>query len=327
MTTRGEHHWTRIVPPVLVCALLWGSAFPCIKMVYLDWDRRGIEVGLTDLWWFAGIRFTLAGFVLLLLSKQPFADIRATARTPLLLFAVTQTLGQYVFFYIGIALASASLASLLVATGSFWWMLLAPLMLRSPWPTKKQWLAIATGAVGVALATAKPSNGEAFSFLGLGALLISTLMGALGLIYFSKVRPTIGPRAATGFSLFVGGLALLALGGPAFARAGELFSPQAGFLTVWLAFVSASAFTLWNHLSSLHPVNLLASYRFIIPAFGVMESLLLIPGEKATWGLLVGGVLIVASLLVAQRLARAPLPSEPPLADGGPDPKAQKAIK
>lgn len=306
MRERGEHHWTRIVPPVLVCALLWGSAFPCIKMVYLDWERRDVAVGLTDLWWFAGIRFTLAGFVLLLVSKHALSDIRATAKRPLILFALTQTLGQYIFFYIGIALASASLASLMVATGSFWWMLLAPLMLRSPWPTKWQWLAIATGAVGVGLATAKPPSGDSFSFLGLGALLISTLMGALGLIYFSKVRPTIGPRAATGFSLFTGGLALLALGAPAFGRVGELFSPQAGLLTIWLAFVSASAFTLWNHLSAIHPVTLLAGYRFLIPAFGVMESLILIPGEKATWGLLVGGLLIVSSLLVAQRLSQVP---------------------
>lgn len=312
MKTRGEHHWTRIVPPVLLCALLWGSAFPCIKMVYLDWELRGIEAGLSDLWWLAGMRFTLAGLALLLLSKAPWRDIRATAKTPLILFAVTQTLGQYVFFYIGIALASASLASLLVATGSFWWMLLAPLMLRTPWPTRWQWLAITIGAVGVALATAKPSDGAPFSFLGLGALLISTLMGALGLIYFSRVRVTIGPRAATGFSLFAGGLALLVLGAPAFTRFEELFSPRAALLTVWLAFVSASAFTLWNHLSSLHPVNLLASYRFLIPAFGVMESLLLIPGERATWGLVIGGVLIVTSLLVAQRLARAPLPVEVP---------------
>ncbi|MFC0017342.1 DMT family transporter [Roseibacillus persicicus] len=302
MPERGENHWMRILPPILICALLWGSAFPCIKLVYLEWEKMGVKAGLTDLWWFAGVRFTLAGAALLLISKQPIKDLRASPLHLVALFALTQTTGQYLFFYLGLSLASGSLGSLMVATGSFWWMLLAPIILRTPWPSRGQWLALLVGAVGVSLATSAPTDGRDFSALGLFCLLASTLMGALGVIIFSKLRPTIGPRAATGSSLFAGGLILLTVGAPAFGHAAELLSPKILALTAWLAFVSASAFTLWNHLSTLHPVNLLASYRFIIPICGVAESLLLIPGEKATWGLLFGGALVIASLLAAQKM-------------------------
>ena len=304
MPERAEHHWTRVLPPIMVCALLWGSAFPCIKLVYQEWKDAGIEARLTDLWWFAGVRFTIAGAALLLLSKQPLKDLRASPPKLLASFALTQTAGQYLFFYFALSVSTGSLSSLVVSTGSFWWLLLAPLLLKTPWPTRWQWIAILVGAVGVTIATYSPVNDKPGSVLGLVCMLFATLLGALGVITFSKLKPTIGPRAGTGFSLFAGGLILLLIGAPAFAQATNLLTPKIVLLTVWLAFVSAAAFTLWNHLSTLHPVNLLASYRFLIPVCGIVESLLFIPGETATSGLFWGGILVVSSLIAAQRLAQ-----------------------
>ena len=282
MPERSAHHWTRVLPPMLVCALLWGSAFPCIKLVYQEWKNAGIEAGLADLWWFAGVRFTIAGAALLLISKQPLKDLQASPPKLLAIFTLTQTTGQYLFFYFALTLATGSLSSLVVSTGSFWWLLLAPLLLKTPWPTRWQWLAIVVGAIGVSIATYNPGSTEPGSLLGVVCMLAATLLGALGVITFSKLKPTIGPRAGTGFSLFTGGLILLAVGAPAFANASDLLTPKILVLTLWLAFVSAAAFSLWNHLSTQHPVNLLASYRFLIPVCGIIESLLFIPGEKAT---------------------------------------------
>lgn len=304
MSERTAHHWTRVLPPMLICALLWGSAFPCIKLVYQEWKNTGIEAELTDLWWFAGVRFTISGAALLLLSKQPLKDIKASPPRLLAIFTITQTAGQYLFFYFALSVATGSLNSLVVSTGSFWWLLLAPLILKTPWPTRWQWLAILGGAVGVTVATYSPGSEESGSVLGVFSMLMATLLGALGVITFSKLKPTIGPRAGTGFSLFAGGLILLLVGAPAFGHAASLFSPKILWLTLWLAFVSAAAFTLWNHLSTLHPVNLLASYRFLIPVCGIVESLLFIPSEQATLGLFVGGLLVVVSVIVAQRLTQ-----------------------
>jgi drug/metabolite transporter (DMT)-like permease len=94
---------------------------------------------------------------------------------------------------------------------------------------------------------------------------------------------------------------LLACGAGAFPRAAQLMSPPVIGLTVWLAFVSAAAFGLWNHLSTKHPVPLMAGYRFLIPLCGMTESLLLLKGETAGWGLIVGAVLVLGSLVLAQR--------------------------
>jgi drug/metabolite transporter (DMT)-like permease len=297
------HRWTKVLPPVLLCALLWGSAFPGIKAVYGIWDRQGIAASATACWWFAGVRFTIAGLLLLIVAKRPWAEFRATPKRALLTFAATQTFGQYVLFYLAISVASGSLAGLLSSLGSFWWMILGPLVGGLAWPRRSQWLAIAVGGAGVALAAASPGAGSGNPWLGTLLLLGSTGLGTLGLVQFAKLKETIGARAATGFSLLSGGLALLLSGASEFPRAAQLMPPSAIGLTLWLAFVSAAAFSLWNHLSTRHPMPLLAGYRFLIPLAATLESMLFL-GERPGWGFVAGGVLVLGSLIASQRLGR-----------------------
>ena len=285
--------------PVLLCALLWGSAFPSIKLVYQHWDAQGVEVGLFDRWLFAGVRFMIAGGALLLLAKRPLQEWRSTPVKYLALLSLGQTLFQYLFFYLGLSLASGSLAALMASTGSFWWMLLAPIMLGAAWPQWRQWLGLIVGAMGVSLAVYAPGAGAGKPVLGALCIMLSTLFGAVGVVIFSKIKPTMGARAATGFSLFIGGLGLCVIGLPAWENGLQLFDGYVLMMTAWLAFVSATAFAVWNHISTLYSVPLLASCRFIIPIVGVLQSLYFLEGESAGWGLIVGGMLVIGSALYA----------------------------
>jgi drug/metabolite transporter (DMT)-like permease len=285
--------------PVLLCALLWGSAFPSIKAVYFHWEAQGLEIGLWERWLFAGVRFTIGGLGLLLLAKHPIKEWKRTPKKYLALLLLGQTFFQYIFFYLGLSLASGSLAALMASTGSIWWMLLAPIILGAAWPKLRQWICLVIGAIGVGLAVYAPGAGAGSPLLGAGCIILSTFFGTVGVVIFSKIKPTMGSRAATGFSLFLGGLALLLVSIPAWEHAGELFDGYVITMTLWLALVSAVAFAVWNHLTTLYPVPLLASCRFIIPIFGVIQSLIFLPGESAGWGLLVGGSLVIGSMLYA----------------------------
>jgi len=290
--------------PVLLCALLWGSAFPTIKMVYTHWAESGIEVNIFDRWLFAGVRFTAAGLGLLLIAKKPWKEWQATPKKWVALLAVSQTLLQYLFFYLGLALSSGSLAALMAATGSFWWMLLAPLMLGTAWPRLRQWMILLLGALGVGLAVYAPGAGAGNPLLGAICIMLATLFGAIGILVVSKVKPTMGSRAATGFALFLGGVGLSLVAIPAWSHFPQLFDGYVIAVTAWLAFVSAMAFAIWNHLSTEYPVPLLASCRFLIPVSGVLQSLVFLPGESAGWGLVVGGVLVIGSMLYATLIKR-----------------------
>lgn len=287
---------------VLACAGLWGSAFPVIKLVFGHWQAVGQEIDFATRSLFAGVRFATAGACLLALAKQPLVEFRRTPWRWIAALALTQTIGQYVCFYLGLSLASGALAALLVSTGSFWWVLLAPLLLKTSRTTKLQWLVLAVGAAGVSLAVYAPGVTSGNPRIGAVLILLANLFGALGIIVFQFVRKTMGARAGTGFSLFLGGVVFLILGWPAWTEAGVLFDGYVLKLTAWLAFVSAAAFSLWNHLSGLYPVQLLATFRFLIPVAGVVESLILLEGERLSWGMLIGGTLVIVAMILAPRV-------------------------
>jgi len=297
-------HPLKALPPALLCAVLFGSAFPAIKTVYAHWDAQGIEIGLFAIWIFAGVRFILGGIGLLCAARQPLVELRSTPWRLLLIFTLAQTFCQYLFFYLGVYVSSGSLASLLAGSGSFWWMILAPVIVKSPWPTRLQWAAVTLGFIGVALAVYSPGTGASNPLLGAAFILGSTFFGAIGIIVFGKIKPTMGSKAGSGYALLLGGIGLFLAGLPAFHMLPEIFDFKVICLTVWLAFVSAMGFALWNHLSTIYPVSLLASYRFLIPLCGVIESLLILKTETPGWGLLIGGPIILISIFAAQRLQR-----------------------
>lgn len=282
--------------------MLWGSAFPCLKIVYGIWEKQGFEAGLGDYWWFAGVRFTVAGVALLLIARSPWKEIKRSPKSRLLTMSLTQTFGQYLLFYCAIAVASGSLTGLLASSGSFWWVILAPLLSRAPKPSRGQWLALLLGAIGISLAVAKPGVGAGQPVLGAFLMIGATGLGAIGIIEFGKLGNGIGARAATGLSLALGGVLLLIAGVGSFGRMSELMGNSTVLLiTCWLSFVSAAAFALWNHLSTKFPVPLLAGYRFLIPLCGMTESLIFLKEESAGWGLITGACLVVVSLVFMQR--------------------------
>ena len=91
---------------------------------------------------------------------------------------------------------------------------------------------------------------------------------------------------------------------PAWPNLAELFTPKVVLLTAHLTFVSAVSFSIWNYLTTLFPVNLLAGYRFLIPVCAVIESSLFVAGESPGIGIFTGGALVIASVVGLQRMHR-----------------------
>ncbi len=298
----------RLLPyAVLFCALLWGSAFPGIKGIYSEWAANGIEATFFDRLLVAGVRFSLAGLLLLLLSKRPLEAWRRTSKSKLLSFALTQTFFQYLIFYTALAVSSAVLGGLLIATGSLWWVVLAPLLLKTAWPSRRQWFLLALGVIGVLLAMYKPGAGSGSPALGAFLFILTTLSGTLGVIVLQGIVPTMSSRTATGFGLLMGGILLCLAGIPAWPAVAELFTLKVVLLTAHLTFVSAAGFGIWNYLTTLFPVNLLAGYRFLVPICAVVESSLLVAGESPGAGIFIGGALVIAAVVGLQHVTKTPV--------------------
>lgn len=284
---------------VLLCAGLWGSAFPVIKLsfAHLHFDSYGEQL------LFAGTRFMLAGVIVSIFCRRNILrSLREAPKRDLLWVTLGQTFGQYVFFYYALRVSSGTLGALLVGSGSLWWVVLAPLFLKSPFPSGKQWLALLSCAVGICLAVYAPGAGSGDVLKGTIAFLLSTLCGAFGAIGMKRVAPRFGSRSVTSLSLFFGGAMLTLAGSASWPEFAVDYSWGSFGVTLYLSILSATAFTVWNRLIERYSVNVLSAYRFMIPLCGVIESALFLESETIGLGIVLGGSILLVSLYAMSRL-------------------------
>ena len=252
---------------------------------------------------FAGTRFMLAGLLVMAFCRRSvFSTFREVPKGALLWVTLGQTFGQYVFFYYALRVSSGTLGALLVGSGSLWWVLLAPLFLKSAFPTAKQWMALLVCTIGISIAVYAPGAGSGDVLQGTIAFLMSTLMGAFGAIGMKRVAPRFGSRAITALSLFLGGLMLTAVGGFQWEAFSQDYNWVTLGVTVYLAILSATAFTLWNRLIERYSVNLLSGFRFMIPLCGVIESAVFLETETVGIGIVIGGAILLGSLFAMSRI-------------------------
>ena len=277
--------WTRL-PAVIgftfIACFLWGSAFPCIKIGY---RLFGIPAGdSASQLLFAGIRFFLAGLMVIGVAsfqKKKFAAPSAAGIPKVLILALLQTAGQYFFFYIGLAHASGVSSSIIEGANTFFCILVAAFVFRSERINIRKMLGCAVGFLGVVLIQLPDGGMDIhFSLVGEGFVLFSTVLAAFSSSYIKKVGQREDPMVMSGWQFFAGGL-MLAAGG--FFAGGRISPAAAGeqqaaaiLLLFYMAFISATAYTIWSMLLKYNPVSRISVFSFINPMFGVLLSALLL---------------------------------------------------
>ena len=264
----------------LICCLLWGSAFPVVKIGYRMFSIASSDVGGQIL--FAGIRFFLAGVLVILFgsiaSRTLLLPLRS-ALAPICLLSLAQTIIQYFFFYIGLANTTGVKSSIIDASNTFFAILMASLLFRYEKLTRLKLLGCAAGFAGVILINLA---GGSFDFhmklTGEGFILIAALSYALSSVLVKKFSASENPVMLSGWQFILGGL-VLAAGG--FAMGGRIsgFTPSSVLLLLYMAMISAVAYSLWGILLKYNPVSRIAVFGFMNPVFGVILSALLL-GEK-----------------------------------------------
>ena len=291
-----------LIALAMFCALAWGSAFPVVRLARLELPA----ITLPYVWAFAGIRFTIAGLIVLLLltRKKPWNVARANSGK-VFCGVFFQVFCQYIFFYWALKVAPAYLVAVTSAAGTLWWAGLAPIFDKRESLSWKQAGFIVLGIGGVALATWKPGTVIVGDLTGVALTLASTLCGTVAVLL---VRPLasrgVSPTFYNGLSLFFGGIMLCLLAAPVVGDVLAHASLKLWAMTLHLALISAFCFSIWYHLITLYEVSRMASYRLLIPFAGVCESIIFIPSEKPGPGLLFGGLLIVGGILAMERLRR-----------------------
>ena len=264
--------------PFVICilagisCLLWGSAFPCVKIAY-----RLFNISSDDTWaqiLFAGIRFFTAGLMIYLTCLVFGRRLTVKKESVLNVFklASVQTVFQYFFFYVGLAHTSGVKASIIEATNVFFAILIPTLILRHEKLTKNKIAGCIIGFMGVAVINLKGNTIDAgFSFNGEFFLLVSTLMYAISSVMVKEYSKEENPVALSSFQFMAGG-AVMTVAALIKGTRLQMVSLEAIMMLLYLAFISACAYSLWALLLKYNPVSSVAVYGFLNPVFGVLLS-------------------------------------------------------
>lgn len=293
----------------IICCILWGSAFPCVKTGYklFSVDTESVP----SLMLFAGLRFSIAGvFVIIFgsITSRKFLLPKVKNLWRIGLIAVFQTVAQYTFFYIGLAHTAGVKASVLNGLGVFFTIIAACFIFRTEKFNLIKLLGCVLGFGGIILINIGGDFSFTFSLLGEGFVIFSGLSSgiAAGLVkIFSKHENT---TALCGYQFFAGGIILIISG---LIFGGKISAVSAGsvFMLLYLAFLSACAFTLQGFLLKYNPVSKIAVFKSTNPLFGAVFSAIILGESKQllSWFTLIALVLVCLGIFIINKFGEAGL--------------------
>ena len=289
-----------VIPLTMLCCLLWGSAFPCIKLGY-GYSGIGSDDTASQIL-YAGLRFALAGVLALIMgsltARKPLIP-RRKAVPKIVMLSLFQTILQYTFFYIGLARSTGMKSSVITASNVFLSILVASLIFRSEKLTFRKILGCAAGFSGVVLINLSGIGGG-FRLTGEGFVFLSALSYAFSAALIKRFSAEEDPVMLSGWQFIIGGTFMTILGLVLGGRIGTVDLRGAAML-VYLAIVSAAAFSIWGTLLKHNPVSMISVFGFMNPVFGVILSFLLLSERSeagplrvvAALGLVALGIVIV----------------------------------
>ena len=269
-----------ILTAAIAANLLWGSAAPCIKLGYRYFAIASDDVMSQIL--FAGVRFTLAGVLTVLLGSLLRRRMLLPKRGSgymILMLAMMQTVIQYTFFYIGLSHAPGFKGSIISPTSTFFALLIAALVFHQEKLTVKKLLGCLIGFTGVVVVSLNGSLEGSMHLNGEGFLVLAAASYGCSSVLIKRFSEREDPVVLSGWQFICGG-ALMTVA--ALLGGGKLNAVSAGawFLMMYMGFLSAVAYTLWSLLLQRHPISRIMIFSFLNPVFGVLLSALLLDEVK-----------------------------------------------
>lgn len=260
-----------------VCCILWGSAIPMIKTGYHLMQMDSADTASQIV--FAGIRFTLAGLLVLTFTsirekKVMFPDKEVLKYA--IPVCLAQTVGQYFFFYIGVANTSGVKGGIITGLGNFIAILLSCLVFRNERMTVRKSAGCILGFAGVVVINIMGNSLDmGFKLTGEGFILIAQLSYGISTVLINIFSRKVSPVILSGTQFTMGGIVLALIGT---GMGGHLGNVTIGGVAIifYLAMVSAVAYTLWSVLLAWNDVSKVAIFGFVNPLCSVILSALIL---------------------------------------------------
>lgn len=279
----------------MLCCILWGSAFPCIKLGYRWWKIASEDTGAQLL--FAGFRFILAGIFTIMIGsvlQRKFLYPGKKSWKSVIKLSIFQTILQYFFFYMGLANTTGVKASIITAMNVFLAIFVAAFWFHQEKLQSGKVIGCILGFIGVIIVNCN-SGGFDFSMKwnGEGAVFLSAFSSAVSSALIKLYSKDNNPVMLSGYQFVAGGAALAVIGRLLGGRL-EYVSVSGILILLYLALVSAVAYTVWGILLTYNPVSKVAVFGFINPVAGVFLSALILEEKSVVSGFTIGALLFVS---------------------------------
>ena len=287
-----------------ICCLLWGSAFPAIKLGY-RWFAITAEATGTQIL-FAGCRFTLAGILTVIIGSILEGKVLLPKRESLkkiAILSIFQTSLQYFCFYVGLAHTTGVKSSILNGISVFVTILLAALVFKQEKLTVVKLLGSILGFSGIVLVNLTGAGLDfSFHMQGEGMIILSTvcygISSALIRIYGKDENPVV----LSGYQFALGGFVMMIIGYLTGGRL-DVWTGKGIAIVIYLAFVSAIAYTVWSLLLHHNNVSKVAVFGCLNPVFGAILSAMILKESGQSFGIkeIIALVLISGGIFIVQK--------------------------
>lgn len=286
----------------LICAMLWGSAFPMVKTGFAILEIQNSTGGKL---YFAAYRFFLAGLMIfggVFAFGKPIILSRRSDYVAMVLTGLLHTTLQYTFFYIGLSNTTGVKASIIISAGSFFLALFSHLWFKNDRISVRKSTGLLLGFAGILVVNLQGGSMDFdMTLTGEGFIVLAALSSTLALVVVKKTAVRVYPPLMSAYQLVSGAMVLFLLALFFESPSILVFDGPSLILLLYLSFLSAAAFSLWYLLIQHNRLSSMAVYRFLIPVCAALLSVAFIDNEHLHWTALVALAMVCLGMVLTSR--------------------------
>ena len=282
-----------VILAIFAC-LLWSTAFAGVKI--------GFEY-MPKPFTFAGMRFTLAGLILIPFTVRKNSLTQFVENTKVILIVVfLNTAIGYALYYTAMSYVGGATAAIIVGSGPLLTGIMTHFLMEDDKMDKYKMFSISLGLVGILIIIlhSKPLTPVGMKeVFGIILLLLNSMLTSFANIKVAQIKKGISSLFLTANQMLWGGLILLGMG-RIFEGSIEFNQPVRFYIAlIWLALVSAIAFSIWFFLIQQPNVKVseLNMFKYFIPVSGAIISWILLPNESPNLVSIIGMGFVFSALI------------------------------
>lgn len=276
----------------LCVCIVWGSTYLAIK------------IGVSDLppALFAGIRFVIAGLLMIVFAKvkklefpNTIKDIKKISTVGIFLL-----LGGNGLVVLGEKWIHSGIASLIVAATPLIITIIELFLPNSQKMGTKGWIGLLVGFVGIVLLVLPGSNSGSVNLKGLIFLLLATLCWSIGSIYSKSFNSSGSIIPQIGIQMLAAGIGLCIIG----ISTGELYllkltSKGLGALIYLIFFGSILGYSSYIYVLQKWPAAKAGTYAYVNPIVAVFLGSIVL-NEPISITTIISAVIILGGVFLVQ---------------------------